>query len=604
MNFSFRLLLCGLMGLSATGLHAQLSGNVSVEGEYEPIVIETERLNTFPAGYKFELPPASLEYEMNGIVSNFNPGLLTMGVTGRKNSWPWQKRRGYVDFNMGSYLNSRLDAGSILYADSLSTLEANLKFHSSSLFRIHGVGADFTRPARKRLYDGEIGFSYSRIMGDEGLLDARAAYRAAYFNYYGTTVPLSLLPAGENGIAIPTQTLQQAKAALDYSSSPSLIRGWHAEGAVTFTSYRRLWTAAPDFASMPGDKETDLKIGGGYAFNFADRNAIAVDASGKFLFYSNPDNLLPQLTRKDRDLGVISLRPSYRFENERLSLRAGFAMDFSYGPETEAGEKKFSTFHLAPDAEIQYNSGNGAGIFLSATGGVMPVTLAERERLDPYQTPWLVSQTPVYTPVDARLGVNVGPFEGFTASFSFRYAVTHNVPLGGWYQTYLGSAISERVDFSSSSFFSAANKNINLHGLSIDLDLNYRFGTMVEVDFSGCYTPQKGEKGIFNGFDRPRFILSTKGSVRPIKKLKIEVGYDYRGVRNCYWYSLNAENTPQLQAYRLSDITDLNAKIIYSLLPNLDIYCKGGNLLNSHTELLPGLQQEGITISGGLYFEF
>ena len=74
-------------------------------------------------------------------------------------------------------------------------------------------------------------------------------------------------------------------------------------------------------------------------------------------------------------------------------------------------------------------------------------------------------------------------------------------------------------------------------------------------------------------------------------------------MRKCYdWspFSIGRE----LTAYRLKDISDLNLKISYGLLDNLDIYCRLDNMLNRRVDLLPGLQSEGIIISGGIYWEF
>ena len=88
-----------------------------------------------------------------------------------------------------------------------------------------------------------------------------------------------------------------------------------------------------------------------------------------------------------------------------------------------------------------------------------------------------------------------------------------------------------------------------------------------------------------------------------MKRLALEVGYGYRGVRNCYAL-VAGESGLSLTGWRLPDITDLNAKVTFSLLKNLDIYCKGENLINRHVDLLPGIQSEGIVISGGFYLEF
>lgn len=602
-----KLLLACFLGISSVSGFAQLSGNVNVEGEYEPIVIETERINIFPEGYKFELPSTNLDYEFNGIVTDFRPGLLTMGVTGRRTSWAGPKRRGYVDLRAGSYLNTRLHAGYYILSDSVNTLLADLKFQSSTLFRTKGIPSYYTPMARKRLYDGTLTLDYSRLIGNEGLLSAKAAYRLGYFNYYGTTVNKYSLPAGQNSIDIPTQTLNQVEASVGYASSPSIIKGWHAEAAVRYTAYRRLYS--PVFPvintmSSQGDRETELTVGGGYAFSTSENSAFALDAKGDFLFLSGKSPAALDIPAyKRNNYGIISLYPSYRYLNSPLKVKAGLDMAFSYDAMGSAPDKKFGVFHIAPDIELDYRSEAGIGLTLSATGGVIPSTLMLREEFDRYMMPWVLSTQPVYTPVDARLGLNFGPFAGFDASLYFRYAVAKNVPVGGWYQVYLGSYFDTFPTQDISLFTDPGAQSADLHGLSLGLNLRYNYGNRVKLSFEGSYTPQKGNHGIFNGFDRPRWILRAGAEVLPIQKLSIRLGYDYRGVRNCFAWTQNADEMA-LTAYRLPDINDFNARITYSILDNFDIYCQGDNLLNKKTDLLPGLRSEGIVISGGFYVEF
>lgn len=610
-------LIAAVLALGGVPAFAQLSGSVSVEGEYAPIVIETERLNTFPQGIRYELPAANLEYEYSGIVSDFKPGLLTMGVTGRQTERPGESRRGFLDFRLGSYLNSRLHAGCNILADERNTLTADLKFASSTLYRTHGVPDTYTKMPRRRFYEGELGFDYSRLMGWNGLFGASVSYRLGYFNYYGTTAEKALLPGGD-ALQIPSQTFNHLNATAGYVSSPSLTEGWHAEGSVDYFAYRRLYApwygynpvADFDFASQKGDRETRLKVGGGYAFPFAETSALAIDADADLLFYpsARPDVLasdaamLP-LYGYRKNYGTITLTPAYRLENHGLAIRAGVDLALTCDAMGREPDRHFGAFHVAPDVEVQYGSPAGFGVFMAATGGVTPSTLLLKERFDRYQMPWLLSTLPVYTPVDARLGVNFGPFAGFTGQAEFRYAAARNTPLGGWYQAYLGAYLPG-YEPDRQLYADPYAQTVNLHGVSVGLDLRYAFGTRAEIGFSATYTPQKGKTGIFNGFDRPRWIIDATAGVRPLEKLHVDLGFAFRGARRCYGWTMGADGSRQLSYHRLKDISDLNLKVGYDLLHNLEIYFRGDNLLNRRVDVLPGLQSEGIVLSGGFYWRF
>lgn len=490
------------MLLGSTAAFAQLNSSVSVEGEYEPLVIETERLSTFPLGYKFELPASTLNYEYTGLVTDFRPDLLTMGATGRQADWPWKKRRGYVDARLGSYLDSRLDAGYFILENPRNTLFANLKFSSMA----YKDGGSVPEAATSRLFDGHMG--------------------------------------------------------LRFTASPSPAHHLHAEAQADYLAYHN------------GASETRLNVGAGYAYSLTESSTIGIDLDGAFLFQG----------RTYGDYGVISLTPAYRLTKERLTLHTGVDLAFAYNAIGNLPGSKFDTFHIAPEIDVQYRPLSGLGVFLSATGGVTPSTMGMyADEWCGYRMPWVFTPNPIYTPVDGRVGVNAGPFAGFAASASVRYTVSRNVPLDAWSDP--------------------AAECVNLHGYSLNLGLRYAFGNIVEAWFDGAYSPQDGKEGVFNGFDRPRWVLEAGAAVRPIKKLKIDVGYDYRGVRNTYAVFTTASGM-QLLPYRLPDITDLNAKVTYSILDNFDVYVKGSNLLNHKVDLLSGLNTTGLIIQGGIYLEF
>lgn len=596
-----------LVGVTAS---AQLQGSVSVEGEYEPLFIETERLNSFPLGYKFELPATTLNYEMQGIVTDFRPDLLTMGVTGRRTEWPGKRKRGYLNLRLGSYLNSSLKAGYYAVTDSLNTLLADVDFRSSSLYKIHDVPSSYSQPERKSLYDGKIGLHFSRLCGREGLLNASVSYRAAYFNYYGTSLPLSLLQADGDGFHVPTQSLNQGHVSLNYSSSPSIVRGWHAEADVYITAFRRFYTRSLTddgqvvFNGFPGARETELNLGGGYAFGLTSNSAVALDASSAFLFYPSANRQSEVLSAGRRNYGIISLTPSYRFEKENLSLKAGVNLDFSYDAMGTAPEKDFAPFHASPDVELDFRIPEGFGVHLGATGGVTPSTLRQRESFDRYMIPELLSTLPVYSPIDANIGLSAGPFAGFDASLGFRYAVSRNVPVGGWYQAYLGSYTAAAFPPGVESILDPYFQALNLRGMSASLQLNYSYGDLAGASFAGTFTPQNGEKGIFNGFDRPRWIIEARAFCSPIRKLKIEAEYIYRGVRNCYGIFKSQNGDGRVAAFRLPDLALLNLCVSYSIFDNFDIYCRADNILNQHKMLLPGLPAEGMVVSGGINIVF
>lgn len=574
--------------LAALPAAAQLSGNVSVEGEYLPLVIETERINVLPGVVRYNPAIPDINYEFIGKVTDFRPDLLTMGATPLLPRGPVY-RRGFIDLRLGSWLDSRLHAGLNLLNDSSQALTAELKFRSSSLWTTTGIPDSYTPAAKKKLYDGKLRLNYLKTFSGDDLLDAAAYYRLAYFNYYGSALPIAAAAPATELAYIPTQTVNQGGAALDYSSSSSRLEGWHAGAGVDYTGFRTLYSPLPALAQEKGDHETVLRLSGGIGIPFADVNAVAVNADARFLFCM-------------RNYGVISLRPAYRFANSRLAINAGIDLGITYDAMGTTPANDFGAIHVAPDIKVDYALPQ-VGLFLHATGGVTPATLADGLKADLYRLPALLSTTPIYTPLDLEAGVNVGPFYGFSAQLAFRYAAARNVPLGGWYQAYLGAALPAPSQFDAALYTDPYLQAANLHGCGVGLTLDYALGTRFGVNFKGEFTPQNGHTGIFNGFDRPRWVLDAKIWGRPLAKLLLEAEFDYRAGRACYAWA-PTDDLPVLEAYRLGAIPNLKARITYSVLSNLDIYCNAENILNRHPQLIPGLRMQGVTIQGGVYVRF
>lgn len=586
---------------------AQLSGAVSVEGEFDPLVIDAERIGEYPLAYRFELPAINLRYDADGKSTDFAPSLLAMGVTGWQTRRPGRLPRGYVDFRLGSFLNSRLDAGVWILRDSIQSLSADLNFHSTSLYRTHGVPADYSEPSRREFYDGRIGVNYDRLIGSEGVLSSRIDYRLGYFNYYGCT---SFNGLADNQPRVPTQTVNQFNVTAGYSSSPSLLRGWHASIAAGNLSYRRF--VYPDYSAgqqTKGDSETTLGLRGGYSFSLTDNSALAIDADADLLFYAERRYDLPGF-RDDwrKDYGIITLTPAYRFETSQVKLQAGLDVDITFSAMGGRNGKEFGAVHFAPDVKLDYRT-RQVGFYISATGGVTPVSLAGMERFDPYQMPLCINTCPVYSPIDASLGVNAGPFYGFSADFSLRFAMANGIPLGGWYQALLGTY---EGNFSPYKYYGKPTvvsgveygERVNLRGLSLRLDLRYKLEGVFDASVKGDFTPQHGRMGIFNGYDRPRFVIDATVGGYPVKSLRVEAGYSLRALRAIYLMTSGLYGEERLASMRLPNISLLQAKISYRLFDTFDLYILGENLLNRRVDILPGLQTNGVALSGGLYWEF
>ena len=614
-----RILTAGMaMLLCVASAEAQLHGSVSVEGEYAPEIIEVERINVFPRQVRFDMPARNLDFERGGVVTGFEPRLLTMGVTGWRSRREPDFGRGYVDMQLGSWLNSNLSAGARVLSDSVQRLGVSLQFNSSSLYRAarRESAEDNTSLTRSRraLYDGNIALDYSRVFGGRGVLDSRIGWRLGYFNYYNSPVA--------PGSKAPSQTLNAVDVDLGWHSEGSGDSRWNVGLEAGYFGYRAL--AMPSemagmYEEYKGDRETRIALDGGYVFDFDDRSSIVIDADFSLMLYSASrpdgpawlpchDKSLQKLTPSD--YGMLTLRPRYRFRRSNLDIQIGAAVDLCFNAHGDNTDDHYSLLHVAPDLKADYRSGY-VGLHASIGGGSRLNTLSSLSRYDYYQMPVLVSTQPSYTPLDLVAGLDFGPFSGFTAGFSWGYDVTLHTRTGGWYQAMLADAMQyeESVVTDGVPLYGMARRGVDLHGMKAILDLEYRMGSRLSVSARGEYVPQNGRKGVFNGYDRARWNVTAALMWRPVDKLRVDLSYNLRGVRNVYMYCMEATPgtnlpTEELRAYRLPDLHLLQASLTYSPLRNLDISCHAYNMLDRRTLLLPSLPGEGVCVTGGLTVRF
>lgn len=617
---------------------AQLNESINVEGKYVPEVIRLERINTFPTALRFNLESNPLNYEVKGLPVGFNPSLLPMPAIGWGDSRQPSRHKGYLELGAGSWLNSTLSAGYRFIDSETMTLGVRLQHNSTSLWKPEMN--ELYKDVRQFRYDENIGVYYSSLFRDKGRLNAAIDYHYGNFNYYGfhTAYPLAkFVEVGmkdKDVVKAPAQTINDVSARIGWESTVREEKPiWNAMLGVRYFGYGRSIFEYGEHI----DKETHLYLKGGLSYSMAENSSVGMDVNADVLIYNSEkddDRYLWDSMMYDRmvetvdNYGRLSLKPYYNFKRDNLNIKLGVDLDFS-------NISSYSKFHIAPDLRADFKSGP-AGLFLHLLGGSRLNTLASSYQLDYYQGPKLIGgTTPVYTPLDGELGINFGPFSGFSASLSLRYRVSRNEKLGGWYQTSMNqlySGVTETEPFLSKESSSEASKPIgslseefksvyyygygsvneyNIHGASLALGLEYSYGKLFTVKAAGTYQKQSLSSGYFNGYDRPRWTADFSAEVNPVSPLKVRLSYEYRGVRNIFIKGIPSEASgdmnslePRLGKYRLPDITYLNLGASWSFSDTFSVWLQGNNLLNRHDEILPSLPTQGICLTGGISWLF
>lgn len=606
-----------ILAAAAIPAAAQYNQSINVEGKYIPEIFRIDRINSFPKAVKFSLDTRPLAYDSKSVAAAFAPRLMPLPATGWRDSRSYSDSRGYLDLGAGSWLTSTLSAGYRFVSDETAVAGIRLQHNSTSLWKPELSAA--TADTRMERYDETLGFYGSRLFEGKGRLSAAVDWHIGNFNYYGFN-PLWFAAGEGESIKAPTQTLNDISARISWES-PSKADDifWTATAGARYFGYRSLYLPAttdadlnPILERVSGGRETDINLGGNINFPLSGSSAAGIDMNADVILYAGSD-------RKDAEwapavpdnYGIITLTPYYRLTRERLNVRIGADIDLSFN----AGDRydRYGTMHVAPDIRADYQAGPAA-LYLHLLGGSRLNTLASGWQHDYYQTPWIYSSRPVYTPLDGSLGVSFGPFGGFSAGADFAFRISKGEYLGGWYQTRLNcgteasSGLPDESEGHDLIYDYSPAATADLHGFSLGVHASYDTGRILSVSGEARYQPQNGEKGYFNGFDRPRWTARLSAETNPWSTLRLRIAYEYRGVRTIYAsaYSFSGINMAEttLVGQRLPDLCMLNLGASYAVSDNFNFWIQADNLLNRHDELMPGLPRQGITASAGIGLTF
>lgn len=601
-----------LAGASAFQSQAQYDQDISVEGKYVPEVIILDRIGMFPRPVKFPLEKSSLQYSLNGVNADFTPQAVPIQVTGWQSDRENKYRRGYVELGLGSMLESTLSAGYRFISDTHSALGVRLQHNSTSLWKPELDKLPDTKMSR---YDETIGVYGHHIFDGYGRLDAAVDYHIGNFNYYGFN---PLLAPADNTLKAPTQTLNDVSFRATWHSPSGGDRiSWNAGAGVRYFGYRSMYlpSAGGEAQRLAGGRETDVNISGGILFPTSGSSSLGIDLNADILAYGNPEDNsgagLEQMPELDT-YGLVSLTPFYRFVRSGVNIKVGAKIDLAAnaGPEGD----RYGVFHIAPVVSADYSAGP-VTVFAHAAGGSELHTLAADYGLDYYQSPALDSTTPIYTPLDARIGVGFGPFAGFSAGIDVAYRISRGQYWGGMYSCWLnggfpadGYNLPAQIDGRDVNYVCSPRGKSNLSGFSFGLRLGYDSGRYFSITAEGRYQPQKGKTGYFNGYDRPECTASVVMESNPWSTLKLRLGYNLRAQRKMPVEAHYADTTPLnsnlIEEYRLPNLSMLNFGVSYGITDNINVWVQGDNLLNRRNYLMPGLPEPGIMVTAGAGFYF
>lgn len=581
---SFRYIFPLLTLLATAAADAQYNQSIAVDGTYVPEIIPAERLGLYPQAVRFPMETTPLRYSLRGVPAQFTPQAQPLPASGWNDTRLFSRYPGYLDLGVGSWLNTTLSAGYRFIDTPATEAGVFLQHNSTSLW--HPRLAMSCRDRRAWRYDETIGVFASHDFGNAGRLGASLNYHLGNFNYY------SWIPSGntaKNRAADPSQTLNDAALRITWDSPHDRLE-WSAAAGVRYFGFRSLYLYTPEGdapANVTGGRETHARLDGNIGYDIDGSSRIGADLEANVLTYASVKDEPQSFLKAPATYGTVSLTPAYTYSNNGFSLRAGARLDLTMNARDISGERS-RTFRAAPDLKIDYSKG-AVALFLHATGGTRLHTLAGEYSADYYTMPALLSTAPVYTPIDARAGIEAGPFAGFSAAIEGAYAVNLNLYAGGLYAAWLNEGAP------------LPGRTYDLRGFQALLRLRYDAGRMFRIEAEGTVSPGSGTKGYFNGYDRARHTARVSAETNPWGRLRLRLEYDFRGHRDIPFHP--ADGT-ELLTERLHNLSALNFGVFYGFTESLGIWGRADNLLNRHDAVFPGVPTQGIALSAGISWLF
>ncbi len=572
-----------LATLAGVGYAQKLTESVTVEGKYTPEIISADRLALLPATVTLNAPESNMAYDRKGVAADFSPDALNMPATGWRAKKLYDSSKGYVDFRLGSWLNSSLSAGFAAIRNDDTQLNVYLQHNSTSLWQAwKGDEEKNIQAADKRFrYDETIGADLSHRLLGIGTISADLRYHLGYFNYYGTDQG----GKADEAVKAPTQTLNDVYARVGWKGLEHERLSYAADADVRYFGYRAYYLPSiinvypRQYVKTKGARETVINVGGDVAYSLSDEAGNGSKV-GIALRYSGVIN------SEFNDVNRVEATPAYTLMGRNYSLRLGANLAVVGNGETK--------FRVAPDVRFGVRKGIMA---FSATigGGTHLRTLAWQHMMDYYSDPGLGCYEAAYSPLDAHLAFQLNPGGRWTVGIEGAWRTTLNESLGGWYQEELnngswweGLLSSSYPQISDDYAWERYRTGGRIHGFSLSVNAGYEFCRYFSLNGKATWHPQDGSKGFLNGFDRPEFTADLSAESSPIDRLSLKLDYRLRAKR--WLLPGNMSRLDLAASYRVTDKISVGADL--------------NNLLNRHEEILPGLPLEGFNVACGFQIVF
>lgn len=563
-----------------------LTREMLIEKEYNPIVRDADKITRMPEVESPQTNKTKIEYSDPDMNVRTGKEIATLQAGAVKTEYPFSKKRGYLQFGGGNYLNLDGAAGFRFLDTEKDILGIELNHQSTN-----GT-LDYTNKAdgeTKMKLNDNFGKLYYTHRFEHFQLKTNFSYGHSDFNYYGAVSRMDNLSWI---VCPPVKHENQAQQRINFDLSATTLYDskWNYKTKFGFTSF---WQEMPDLL------ENNISFNLGISKQTATDWRFAFDLDANLLFYSGESDKYGWVTQNTfKEAGIISLQPymEYKGSSSLTNVKLGIHTDVAYGVSPYFG--------IAPDIRFNWEMSEKWFLYTDLTGGIRQNSLDQMTRENRYY--YMLSQVKnSYTVSDLRLGIRSNAVAGF------------------WFDLYgaMAYTIDERFEYSliNGYFTEEGSRGMNqIQSFSTDafrwnigFKMKYQYADILKLGLKIQKNGWNLKDGIIASY-KPGFEGGIDIQLRPVKRLIFDINYQILADRKANVINdVHVENkdvseiiVPATWAEfspveKLEDIHQLNAKASWLFNETFSVYGSLNNLMFRKQDLLYGMPNQGFNFMVG-----
>ena len=563
-----------------------LNRQMTLEREYDPSVQDASKVNTLPVVKEPEVRKIPIDYSDYTLAMDPEQQISVLPSGNILTQMDYNKRRGYLRFGAGTFLNLNGDFG--YHALSTDRDQLSIAFsHRSANGNVKYIQLPEEK-VKAKINDNLGGITYGHTF-DKAILNLKLNYGYSAFNYYGLYQPSyasTWTPVLDNWDRETNQVNQTIAAAIGVESKEGADLAYLVDLGVVNFSHKYGISKETD-----GPKETTFEAKFDVSKGFNENMRFGLGGLVEYFNYSLP----AEKTMPDGSLyccefenhAEVMLSPYYKVGGENWNVKLGANVMLKTGEE--------NLFMASPNVAINAEVADKTELYLNANGKLYSNSMYEMAKINRYLDPTR-ELAPSQNWLDAIVGIKSGVAPGFWFDVFAGYKMTSDDVL----------FIPQFADLENGfGNFSQAVPNVDTKLLFVGANLKYSYQQLFELTLKGVYNNWKATYGeewvgvadndLPHAWGKPEMELNAGITVRPIDKLAVALDYYLATGRYTQWYT---------EEYKMNNINELNLTATYTLNDTFGFYVKANNLLAQKYELYYGYPMQRLSAQVGVNINF